>query len=45
MTKVRSYIMLVLINVTIELSNVSKNKNKETTECDKSIIGCDVGTV
>ena len=30
--------MLVLVNVTIELSNVSKNKNKETTECDKNTI-------
>ena len=34
--------MLVLPNVTIELSNVRKNKC--TTECNKSTIICDVGT-
>ena len=34
--------MLVLLNVTIELSSVRKNKG--TTECDKSTVTCDVGT-
>ena len=34
--------ILVLPNVTIEPSNV--RKNKETTECDKSTVTCDIGT-
>ena len=33
--------MLVLPNVTMEPSNVKKKKR--TTECDKSIVTCDVG--
>ena len=39
-----SYVMLVILNVTIELSNESKQKNKETIEYDKNMIICDVGT-
>ena len=42
-TKVQSYVMLVLYNVRMVPSNVGKNK--KTTECDKSIVTCDVGTV
>ena len=42
-TKEQSYIMLVLPNVTMEPSNVRKKKKKRTTECDKSIVTCDVG--
>ena len=34
--------MLVLLNVTMELSNV--RKNKETIECDKSTITYDIST-
>ena len=34
--------ILVLPNVTIEPSNVRKNKG--TTECDKSTVTCDIGT-
>ena len=41
MTKVQSYVMLVLHNVRIVSSNVRKNKG--TAECDKSIITCDIG--
>ena len=41
-TKVQSHLMLVLGNVRMVSSNV--RKNKETTECDKSTITCDVGT-
>ena len=33
--------MLVSLNVTMELSNVSK-KNKGITKCDKSTISCNV---
>ena len=43
MAKVLSYVMLVLFNVIIEPSNVRKKK-KETIECDKNIVTCDVGT-
>ena len=43
MTKVLSYVMLVLLNVIIEPSNVGK-KNKGTIECDKNTVICDVGT-
>ena len=42
MTKVQSYMMLVLHNVKIVLSYMRKNKG--TTECDKSAITCDVST-
>ena len=35
--------VLVLRNVWMIPSNV--RKNKKTTECDKSIVTCDVGTV
>ena len=34
--------MLILLNVTIEPSNMSK-KNKGNTKCDKSTVTCDVG--
>ena len=43
-TKVQSHLMLVLPNVTMELSNVRK-KNKGTTEYGKSTVICDAGTV
>ena len=42
MTKVQSYMMLVLYNVRMVPSNVIKNK--ETVECDKSTITCDIST-
>ena len=42
MIKVQSHVMLVLHNVRIVPSNVKKNNG--TTECDKSIITCDVST-
>ena len=35
--------MLVLHNVRIVQSNMRKKK-KETTECDKSIVTCDIST-
>ena len=35
--------MLVLHNVRIVQSNMRKKK-KETTECDKSIVTCDINT-
>ena len=41
MSKVQVYVVLVLPNMTIEPSNV--RKNRETTECDKSTVTCDVG--
>ena len=41
-TKVQSYVMLVLYNVRITPSNVRKKKG--TTKCDKSTVTCDVGT-
>ena len=44
MTKVLSHVMFVLHNVKIIPSNVRKKK-KETTECDKSTITYDVGTI
>ena len=37
MKKVQSYLMLVLLNITIEPSNLSE-KNKRIIECDKSTI-------
>ena len=42
MSKVQAYVVLVLPNMTIEPSNV--RKNRETTECDKNTVTCDVGT-
>ena len=39
-TKVQSYVILVLHNMKMVPSNV--RKNKETTVCDKSTITCDV---
>ena len=42
-TKVQSYVVLVLCNVWMVPSNV--RKNKRTTECNKSIVICDVGIV
>ena len=41
-TKVWSCVMLVLSNVTMKPSNVRKKKG--TTEYDKSIVTCDIGT-
>ena len=41
-TKVQSHVMLVLHNVRMVQSNVRKNKG--TTECNKSIVTCDVCT-
>ena len=39
------YVMLVQLNVTMELSNVSKKKKKKRTiECDKNTVICDIGT-
>ena len=40
-SKVQAYVVLVLPNMTMEPSNV--RKNRETTECDKSTVTCDVG--
>ena len=34
--------MLVLLNVTMEPSNVKKSKG--TTKCEKRIVTCDIGT-
>ena len=44
MVKVQSYVMLILLNVTMKPLNVRK-KNKETIECDKSIAYCDNKTI
>ena len=44
MTKVQSYVMLVLYNVGMVPSNVKEKKKKRITECDKSTITCDVST-
>ena len=39
------YVMLVQLNVTIDLSNMSKKrKEKRTIECDKNIVICDIST-
>ena len=43
-TKVQSNAILLLPNVTMELSNMRK-KNKKTTKCDKSTVICDIGIV
>ena len=43
MTKVRSHVILVLLNMIIKPSNMRKKKNKGTTEYDKSIVTCNVG--
>ena len=42
MTKIESDAMLVLLNVTMEPSNVKKSKG--TTKCEKRIVTCDIGT-
>ena len=42
--KLLSYMMLVLLNVIMEPSNVRK-QNKGTIECDKNMVTCDVGTI
>ena len=42
--KIRSYVMLILPNVTIKLSNVRK-KNRGITKYDKITVICDVDTV
>ena len=39
----RAYVTLVQLNVTTELSNVSKKKKQRTIECDKSTITYDIG--
>ena len=44
MTKVRSYVMLLLPNMTMELSNVKEKKNESTTKCDKRTVRYDIGT-
>ena len=44
MAKVLSYVMLVLLNVIMDPSNVRK-KNKGTIEYDKNMVTCDVGTI
>ena len=36
------YVMLIQLNVTMELSNVSKKK-KKTIECDKNTVICNIG--
>ena len=41
-TKVQLHVILVLHNVKMIPSNV--RKNKETTECDKSTVICDIST-
>ena len=43
MIKVQLYVILILPNVIMEPSNVKKNNNKGTIECNKNIIVCDVG--
>ena len=43
MTKIESDAMFVLLNVTMEPSNVKK-KIKGTTKCEKKTVTCDVGT-
>ena len=42
-TKVQSYVMLVLHNVRIELSKV-RGKKRRNTKCVKSTVKCDVKT-
>ena len=42
MRNVRSYVVLVLLNVTMEPSNV--RKKKENHQFDKSTVTCDVST-
>ena len=42
--KNRANVMLVLLHMTMELSNLRK-KNKVTTICDKRTVKCDTGTV
>jgi len=39
--KILSYVMLVLLNVIMEPSNVRKKKG--IIECDKSMVTCDIG--
>ena len=39
-----SYVMSVMFNVTMKLSNVSKNNNKRTAKCDKSMVSCNIDT-
>ena len=41
-TKIRSYVIFVLPNVTMEQSNMKK-ENQDTTKCDKSTVKSDVG--
>ena len=41
--KNRVDVMLVLLNMTMEPSNL-REKNKETTICNKRTVKCDVGT-
>ena len=41
-TKVQSYVMLILHNLRIVLSNVGKKMS--TTECGKNTVKCDIST-
>ena len=41
-TTIQSYVMSIPSNVTMDQLNVSKNKR--TTECDKSMVNCDIST-
>ena len=43
MAKVWSNVMLVLPNMTMEVSNVRGKKKKGIIECDKNIVTYDVG--
>ena len=46
MTKVKSNVMLVLHNITMEASNLRRKKKKKgTTICDRRIVKYDIGTV
>ena len=44
-TKIRLDVMLVLLNVTIELSNVRKSQKKKEPHNEKSTITCDVNII
>ena len=39
----RSYVILIQLNMTVELSNMSKKKR--TIDCNKSEVKCDIGIV
>ena len=42
--KVQSHVMLIVSNVMMEWSNV-REKNKDTTKYDKSMVKCGVDTI